>query len=110
MVRPGIVAVAYTEKLKYDDRVDLSSRILMTPSLILIWGFSDPIHPQLVLEAPEDIYTFKFNPTDPNIVAAGCINGQVIGYVFSFKILTTEARMLFNLLSFKGLHLYIGFP
>ncbi|XP_063681640.1 dynein axonemal intermediate chain 3-like [Bolinopsis microptera] len=74
----GIVAVAYTEKLKYDDRVDLSSRILMTPSLILIWGFSDPIHPQLVLEAPEDIYTFKFNPTDPNIVAAGCINGQVV--------------------------------
>ena len=74
---PGIVAVTYTEKLKYDDRVDLSSRILMTPSLILIWGFSDPIHPQLVLEAPEDILCFKFNPTDPNIVAAGCINGQV---------------------------------
>ena len=80
----------------------------MTPSLILIWGFSDPIHPQLVLEAPEDIYTFKFNPTDPNIVAAGCINGQVIGYVFSFKILTTEARMLFTLLSFKGYTFTLG--
>ena len=89
IILPGIVAVAYTEKLKYDDRVDLSSRILMTPSLILIWGFSDPIHPQLVLEAPEDIYCFKFNPTDPNIVAAGCINGQVMGrscfFIFDFK-------------------------
>jgi len=74
----GIVAVTYAEKLKYDDRVDISSRILMTPSLILIWGFSDPIHPQLVLEAPEDIYCFRFNPTDPNIIAAGCINGQLV--------------------------------
>ena len=49
----------------------------MNPALILIWGFSDPIHPQLVLHAPDDIYCFKFNPTDPNIVAAGCVNGQV---------------------------------
>ena len=52
--------MTYAEKLKYDDRVDISSRILMTPSLILIWGFSDPIHPQLVLEAPEDIYCFRY--------------------------------------------------
>ena len=48
----GIVAVTYVEKLKYDDRVDLSTRILMTPSLILVWGFSDPIHPQV----PNKIY------------------------------------------------------
>ena len=32
---------------------------------------------QLFLEAPEDILCFKFNPSDPNIVAGGCINGQV---------------------------------
>ena len=33
---------------------------------------------QLLLEAPDDIYTFKFCPTDPNIIAGGCINGQVV--------------------------------
>lgn len=33
---------------------------------------------QLLLEAPDDVMCFKFNPTDPNIVAGGCINGQVI--------------------------------
>ena len=33
---------------------------------------------QLLLEAPDDIYTFKFCPTDPNIIVAGCINGQVV--------------------------------
>ena len=31
-----------------------------------------------MLEALDDIYTFKFNPSDPNIVAGGCVNGQVV--------------------------------
>ena len=33
---------------------------------------------QLLLEAPEDIMCFKFCPTDPNIIAGGCISGQVV--------------------------------
>ena len=33
---------------------------------------------QLLLEAPDDILCFKFSPTDPNIIAGGCINGQVV--------------------------------
>lgn len=33
---------------------------------------------QLLLEAPEDIMCFKFCPTDPNIVAGGCISGQLV--------------------------------
>ena len=33
---------------------------------------------QALLEAPDDIFSFKFNPSDPNIIAGGCINGQVI--------------------------------
>jgi len=32
----------------------------------------------LLLEAPEDILCFKFCPTDPNIIAGGCISGQVV--------------------------------
>ncbi|PIK53480.1 WD repeat-containing protein 63 [Apostichopus japonicus] len=74
----GIIAVSCAEKMTYDERVDNSSRIIMTQSLILIWSFSDPIHPQILLEAPEDIVCFKFNPTDPNIIAGGCINGQIV--------------------------------
>jgi len=31
-----------------------------------------------LLEAPEDIQCFKFCPTDPNIIAGGCISGQVV--------------------------------
>ena len=36
------------------------------------------LSPQLLLEAPDDIYCFKFCPTDPNIIAGGCVNGQVV--------------------------------
>lgn len=77
-VLKGVIAVSVAERLSFDDRIDYAARVIMTPSLILIWSFTDPIHPQLILEAPDDIYCFKFCPTDPNIIVGGCINGQVV--------------------------------
>ncbi|CAC5422765.1 WD repeat-containing protein 63 [Mytilus coruscus] len=74
----GVVAVSVAEKMTFDDRIDSAAKVIMTPSLILIWSFTDPIHPQLLLEAPDDIYSFQFNPSDPNIIAGGCYNGQVV--------------------------------
>ena len=50
----------------------------MTPSYIIVWSLYEPIQPQLLLLAPEDIYCFEFNPSDPHIIAGGCNNGQVI--------------------------------
>jgi WD40 repeat protein len=32
---------------------------------------------KLFLEAPCDVFSFAFSPTEPHIVAGGCINGQV---------------------------------
>nr|XP_039270172.1 dynein intermediate chain 3, axonemal-like [Styela clava] len=74
----GVMAVSCAERLSFQERVDQATQLLMTPSLILIWSFSDPIHPQILLEAPDDIFCFKFCPSDPNIVAGGCINGQLV--------------------------------
>ncbi|XP_063710237.1 dynein axonemal intermediate chain 3-like [Symsagittifera roscoffensis] len=74
----GVVAVSYGERCTLEERVDNLSKIQLTPSLILIWSFSDPIQPQLILEAPDDICAFRFNPTDPYLVAGGCVNGQVV--------------------------------
>ncbi|XP_022087919.1 WD repeat-containing protein 63-like isoform X2 [Acanthaster planci] len=74
----GIIAVSCSERMSFDDRVDNASKIIMNPSLILLWSFTDPIHPQILLEAPDDIFSFKFCPSDPNIIAGGCINGQVV--------------------------------
>ena len=43
----GIVAVAVAEKYLLDERIDHAAHIIMTPSLVLIWSFADPIHPQV---------------------------------------------------------------
>lgn len=44
-----------------------------------------------MLEAPDDIFTFGFNPSNPNHIAGGCLNGQVrkrCMHVCSFEIVT----------------------
>ncbi|XP_076976534.1 dynein axonemal intermediate chain 3 isoform X2 [Tamandua tetradactyla] len=74
----GLIAVSVAVRLCFEDRVHFSGKLLLQPSLILFWSFSDPIHPQLMLESPDDIFCFKFCPTDPNIIAGGCINGQIV--------------------------------
>lgn len=37
----------------------------------------DPIHPEYVLQAPFEVFSFQYNPSNPEIIAAGCYNGQV---------------------------------
>lgn len=74
----GLIVVSVAVRLSYEERVHFSGKLLLQPSLILFWSFSDPIHPQLMLESPDDIFCFEFCPSDPNIIAGGCINGQVI--------------------------------
>lgn len=42
---------------------------------------------KLMLESPDDIFCFKFCPSDPNIIAGGCINGQVLMNIFSYSLM-----------------------
>ncbi|KFV59437.1 WD repeat-containing protein 63, partial [Tyto alba] len=74
----GIIAVSAKEQLSSEEQVNLSDKSLLQQPVILFWSFFDPIHPQLILECSEDIYCFQFSPSDTNIVAGGCINGQVV--------------------------------
>ncbi|XP_029489077.1 dynein axonemal intermediate chain 3 isoform X1 [Oncorhynchus nerka] len=74
----GVIAVAVTERLSFEDRINGSTKLLLNPSLILFWSFSDPINPQLLLECPDDVFSFEFCPSDPNIIVGGCMNGQVV--------------------------------
>ncbi|ELK06302.1 WD repeat-containing protein 63 [Pteropus alecto] len=74
----GLIAVSVAVRLSFEERVHFSGKLLLQPSLILFWSFSDPIHPQLMLESPDDIFCFKFCPTNSNIIAGGCINGQIV--------------------------------
>ncbi|XP_055486751.1 dynein axonemal intermediate chain 3 [Leucoraja erinacea] len=74
----GLIAVSIADVITMEDRMNPSSRAVHSHSYILFWNFSDPIHPQIMLEAPDDIYCFQFCPTDTNIVAGSCTNGQVV--------------------------------
>uniref|UniRef100_A0A8C5LFH8 Dynein axonemal intermediate chain 3 n=1 Tax=Jaculus jaculus TaxID=51337 RepID=A0A8C5LFH8_JACJA len=74
----GLIIVSVAVRLSYEERVHFSGKLLLQPSLILFWSFADPIHPQLMLESPDDIFCFAFCPSDPNIIAGGCINGQIV--------------------------------
>mmetsp|Transcript_15965 Transcript_15965/g.37684 ORF Transcript_15965/g.37684 Transcript_15965/m.37684 type:complete len:844 (+) Transcript_15965:19-2550(+) len=86
----GVVAVSCTERMTFDDRVEVDGTVPI--SYILIWNFIDPIHPQFILEAPGDCYAFRFNPLDPNILAAGCINGQTMYWEMSAIMAQVKAK------------------
>lgn len=72
-----------TQRNSYEDRIELGCNVRPKSSLILIWSFQDPIHPQLILEAPDDISCFQFNPVDPSIIVGGCVNGQLVAWDIS---------------------------
>lgn len=82
----GVLAVACVSRNTLDERIERSFSANAEKAVILIWSFHDPIHPQvcylffsyqLILEAPDDVHTFQINPEEPNIIAAGCSNGQI---------------------------------
>uniref|UniRef100_A0A3B3ZN58 Uncharacterized protein n=1 Tax=Periophthalmus magnuspinnatus TaxID=409849 RepID=A0A3B3ZN58_9GOBI len=68
----GVVAVSTIESTEKEPRKSV------TPSHILFYSFADPCTPQLLLESPDDILVFEFSPSDPNIIAGGCVNGQLV--------------------------------
>lgn len=74
--RKGVIAVACTEHLSHAERVARAGR--PSNAYILIWNFKDPIHPEYVLESPFEVFSFQYNPTNPDIIAAGCYNGQIV--------------------------------
>lgn len=74
----GVVVVSCTQRMTFDERVEAGFPVRSKKALLLIWSFHDPIHPQLILEAPDDINCFQFNPYDTNLIAGGCISGQIV--------------------------------
>ncbi|XP_030628081.1 dynein axonemal intermediate chain 3 [Chanos chanos] len=74
----GVIAVAVTERLSVEERIENSTKLLLNPSFIVFWSFSDTINPLLLLESPADVSAFEFCPSKPNIIVGGCMNGQLV--------------------------------
>lgn len=73
----GVVAVACTDPQSFNQRVD-SLGAAPAPHAVLVWNFRDPIHPELVLESPYEVFCFQSNPLQPEVITGGLYNGQII--------------------------------
>ncbi|GIL86238.1 hypothetical protein Vretimale_13768 [Volvox reticuliferus] len=82
--RRGVVAVACTEAQSHAERVARMGRT--APAHILLWNFRDPIHPELVLQSPWEVFAFQFNPLQPDLLTGGCYNGQVVMWDLSTEV------------------------
>ncbi|NXI79494.1 WDR63 protein, partial [Rhipidura dahli] len=74
----GIIALSAREQPLSEEQVNLFNKSSLHQSVVLVLSFFDPICLQLVLKAPEDICCFQFSPSDPNIIAGGCVDGQIV--------------------------------
>ncbi|KAL7754264.1 hypothetical protein RI367_000245 [Sorochytrium milnesiophthora] len=74
----GLLAVSCVQRSTLDERLAHGHSSKAHHSLLLIWSFYDPIHPQLVIDAPDEITSLAFCPTNSNLIVGGCVNGQVV--------------------------------
>lgn len=44
----GLLAISCVQRSSYDERIDIGPNGRSGQSLILIWSFHDPIHPQVL--------------------------------------------------------------
>lgn len=72
-----VVVIATAVDLTWERRIDAHSKSLMEPNYVLFWDLRDSAHPQIMLDAPADVFSFQVNPSDPSLVCGGCANGQV---------------------------------
>merc|ERR1711865_768112 len=87
-VGKGTLGCAYVAKDDFKQRVATGG--LVPLATVLVWDFADNINPRYVLEGPNDMFCFRFNPTNPEWVVAGCISGQVV--LWNLRGSTTKRR------------------
>jgi hypothetical protein len=57
-----------------------------TAGFALIWSIQDPVKPKAVLEAPNEIISFSFNPRDGSVAAGGLENGSIVLWQADFTV------------------------
>lgn len=73
--RRGVLAVAIADPFNLTERAQRGGQ--PAASAILLWNYRDSMRPEAVLEAPSDVFALRFNPAQPQWLAAGCLGGQV---------------------------------
>mmetsp|Transcript_17406 Transcript_17406/g.18148 ORF Transcript_17406/g.18148 Transcript_17406/m.18148 type:complete len:887 (+) Transcript_17406:60-2720(+) len=72
----GMVAVSAIKNVSFDQRVLIAGQTNV--SYLLLWDFRQLVRPQVLLQSPHDILSFRFNLSNSNLIAGGTISGQVV--------------------------------
>ena len=72
----GMVAVSAVRNISFDQRTTISGQT--HTSHLLLWDFRQLVRPLVILQSHHEILTFRFNKVNQNLVAGGCITGQVM--------------------------------
>lgn len=72
----GMVAVSAVRNISFDQRIPILGQT--HTSFVMLWDFRLLVKPLILMQSHHEIFTFRFNRTEPNLVVGGCITGQVV--------------------------------
>lgn len=72
----GMVAVSAVRNISFDQRIPILGQT--HTSYVMLWDFRLLVKPLILMQSHHEIFTFRFNRTDPNYIVGGCITGQVL--------------------------------
>jgi len=72
----GMVAVSAVRNMSFDQRVLIAGQTSV--AYLLLWDFRQLVRPQVLMQCPHEILAFRFNAQNSNLIAGGCISGQVV--------------------------------
>lgn len=86
----GMVAVSAVRNISFDQRIPIIGQT--HTSYVLLWDFRLLVKPLILMQSNHEIFTFRFNRIDPNLVAGGCITGQVVLWETSGAIAAAQQK------------------
>jgi hypothetical protein len=86
----SMVAVSAVRNISFDQRIPIIGQT--HTSYILLWDFRLLVKPLILMQSHHEIFTFRFNRVEPNLVAGGCITGQVVLWETSSAIAAAQHR------------------
>ena len=86
----GMVAVSAVRNISFDQRIPIIGQT--HTSYVLLWDFRLLVKPLILMQSNHEVFTFRFNRIDPNLVAGGCITGQVVLWETSGAIAAAQQK------------------
>lgn len=86
----SMVAVSAVRNISFDQRIPIIGQT--HTSYVLLWDFRLLVKPLILMKSHHEIFTFRFNRVEPNLVAGGCITGQVVLWETSAAIAAAQHK------------------